>query len=195
MLLTELAENVQQRLNANKVEWAPTNKSIKADVCIDWVTASCSPGLKVLVVPELNQYLTNESNSREWVKNLQITKYLSIIVAYTFETQSYNDTIAPWNEIKFILDVREKIELFLISQSYNDIKLLITDIESQPVNEQELDRRNFNAITSFGFDQQLCNTQQESNSMVLSSNSDSMSPEERASMRRAVLSAQRLGRK
>jgi hypothetical protein len=195
MLLTKLAENVQQRLNDNRDQWAPETKAVKAEVCIDWVTAVCSPGFKVLVIPELNQYLADDSNSREWVKKLQITKYLSIIVGYTFEEPTYNDTIATWEESSFILDTRERIEIFLLSQSYEEQKLLITDIESQPVNEQELDRRNFNAITSIGFDQLLCSTPQESNSLSLHSNEVIESAERRASMRRAALSAQRLGRR
>ena len=195
MLLTLLAEQVKARLNANKAIWLPDEIVTEAEVTIDWVTEICQPGFKILIVPELNQYTADETNSRERIKGLQVTKYLSIIVSYTFKEHTYNDTAATWAESKFIIDVRERIELFLLQQSYSDLDLLIVDIESQPMNEQELDRRNFNAITSIGFDEQLCDTVQASSSLSTHSSNDTESAEKRASIRRAALSERRLGRR
>src|SRR5690606_32374458 len=123
MLLTELAVNIQDRLNSNKGLWAPLVKPVSAEVCIDFITPVSQPGFKVLIVPELNQYLADENNSRRKINTLQSTKYITLIVGYTFESQTYSDTVATWGEASFILDVRERIELFLLTQSYEDIGL------------------------------------------------------------------------
>lgn len=195
MLLTELVENVVYRLNQNKSVWVPNGKSVVAKPCIDWVTEVYNPGFKVLVVPELNQYLADETNSREWIKNLEVTKYLSILVNYTFEKSTYNDTAATWDESKLILDTKEHIEKFLIRESYQDIKMLITDIESQPINEQELDRRNFNAIITLGFNDLECSSTPRSNSLSNLLTKGTSSAEERVSIRRAALSERKLGRR
>lgn len=195
MLLTALAENIRDRINSNKELWTPDDLSRKAEACIDFVTPVSQPGFKLLVVPEMNTYLADETNSRQKVVTLDVTKFITIIVGYTFESQTYQDTVATWEEASFILDVREKIELFLLTQCYQDINLLITDVDPQQINEQELDRRNFNAITSFGFNDQPCGLTQESLSMLPLSNTNTESAERRASMRRAVLSERKQGRR
>lgn len=195
MLLTDLAVNIAERLNKNKSIWNKLPLVVDAEVCIDWVSEVCQDGYKVLVVPELNQYASDETTTREHVKVLNVNKYISILVGYTFSSLPTNDTVASWKEMKYIVDTRELLEMFLIKGDYTDLGLNISEIESQPINEQELDRRNFNAVTSIAFNDVLCNSIQEY-SFTSGHSIDSIeSPETRASIRRAALSERKLGRR
>lgn len=195
MLLTTLTEILVEHINTSKDVWCPTNFVVEAKPCIDYINALCQTGFKVLVVPETNQYRADEENSREWVKFRHTTKFISVYVGYTFTEPTRDDTVATWEETKFIVDARENLESVILGYDYSPAGLLITDIESQEPNEMELDRRNFATVCTFGFDDLQCNTQQESSSILRRSKRDTLSQGNVDSTRPVVLFERKLGRR
>jgi hypothetical protein len=53
-----------------------------------------------------------------------------------------------------LLDLRERITQLIIANPIPKAKLI--DIEEMPVDEMQLDHRNFNAVTQFGFNLGQC---------------------------------------
>lgn len=194
MKLTDIAELVAGQLNETKDLWKPDTWVVKAVPCIDWVVSLGEDGPKVLVVPELNQYLLQ--GERKVVTRLQKQAIITIHVGYTFthDELHYSD-VAPWETTKLVIDAREAIEEVVATTNYSPQRIACEEIESQPVLEEELNKRNFNASTSFYFEDIQCGSRHELESSLMSSNANTTSPEMRASLRRAALSEKRLGRR
>ena len=195
MLLTELTDLIVEQLNDKQSLWKPPGLVVKAIPTIDWVGAIYETGFKVLVVPELIQYNIGEDNTREKVKTLSKIKYISVLVGKTFTSKTDINQAATWDETKDISDARERIEDLLVTTNYFPQKLTLVEVESQPIDEQELDRRNFNAVTSFGFENIECGLNQELPSTVQSLSQEQTGLLDIASVRRQHLSRRRLGRK
>lgn len=156
MRLTELAETIRDYLNTTPGEW-DQGLGLEAIVAVDWVNALKQPGIQVIISPELNQYTIENSSGRKRIITLDTTKYVHLIIGKTFESLPDTDDIAPWNELKQIIDLREDLELLLISNWPPGTQLI--NVETQPIDEQQLDYRNFNALTSFGYTVPSCSLQ------------------------------------
>jgi hypothetical protein len=154
MLITDLALSIQESLNSTPESW-DLELGLEAVVAIDWVVVLNQSGIKVILSPELNQYNIEASPGRGGRKiNINVTKYVHLIIGKNFESLADTNDIAPWDELKQLLDIRELIELFMIRNQPLGVQL--TSVEAQPVDEQQLDYRNFNTITSFGYEASEC---------------------------------------
>ena len=158
MRLTELAETIRDYLNTTPGEW-DQGLGLEALVAIDWVNALKQPGIQVIISPELNQYTIDNSAGRKRIITLDTIKYIHLIIGKTFESLPNTDDVAPWDELKQIIDLREDLESLLIGNWPLGTQLV--DVETQPIDEQQLDYRNFNALTSFGYQVPKCSLQQD----------------------------------
>lgn len=195
MLLTELTELIVSILNDTRNIWKPANNVVTAVPVIDWVQTLYNPGLKVLVVPELNQYIIDESNTREKVKVLSQVKYVSVLIGFTFTDPTLNNTAATWAQTKMISDTREHIENIITTTDYSTQKIALVEVEAQPIEEQELNRRNFNAVTSFGFENLQCGYNHELTSTTGGLRTRQLKPQDTALVRQQALSQRKLGRR
>lgn len=150
--LSQLAETITTILNAN------LPPEIRAVTTLDWVAyLTSNKDLTVLVCPDLNQYNIETSTGRKRLLQVHVTKYINVIVGKTFVGIDQSGDVAPWAESVDIINTREMIEEILIANWPEGTQLV--SIESAPIDEQELDNRNFSSITAFGYDVMQCGLQ------------------------------------
>lgn len=149
MLLTNLAEAIVELLNASPEKWTD-DSGVVARVTLDWATCLKKTSLQVLVVPEMVQYGIEAAGHRRRFVNLSAMKYVSIMVGRGFNSLPTNDDIAPWEECKQLVDVRERITQFIIANPIEGASL--QEIEEIPVDELELNHRNFLAMNQLGYE-------------------------------------------
>lgn len=146
MLLSELSEQLLAILNSHPEGLG----GVVARLTVDWVTALEQEGLQVILTPQFVQYTAEESQGRRQQITIHTVKYISLIVAKSLEQLPTSGDVAPWEETKDLLDIRERCEQYLIINWPAGTRLV--DIESSQVDELQLDHRNFNAVTSFGYE-------------------------------------------
>ena len=149
MLLTELAEAIAELLNSSPEKWT-TETGIVARVTLDWSTCLKKTSLQVLVVPEMVQYNVESAGHRSRFVNMSSMKFISIMVGKGFSSLPTNDDVAPWEECKEMVNVRERVTQFIISNPIPGASL--QDIEEIPVDELELNHRNFLAMNQLGYE-------------------------------------------
>jgi hypothetical protein len=149
MLLTEIAEAVAELLNSSPGSWT-TESGIEARVTLDWSTCLKKTSLQVLVVPEMVQYNIEAAGHRKRYVNVNTMKFISIMVGKGFTSLPTNDDVAPWAECKEMVNIRERITQFIIANPIAGISL--QDIEEIPIDELELNHRNFLAMNQLGYE-------------------------------------------
>lgn len=150
MLLTELAETIAELLNSSPESWCGDETGIEARVTLDWAGCLRKTALQVLVVPEMNQYQTEAAGHRKHFVNIGTLKFISIMVGKGFNSLPTSDDVAPWEETKSLLDIRERVTQFVIANPIEGASL--QDIEEMPVDELELNHRNFLAMNQLGYE-------------------------------------------
>jgi hypothetical protein len=148
MLLTDIAEQLTTLLNTSPEEWT-TESDVVARTTLDWATCLRKSTLQVLVVPEMVQYNIEQSQRRLTFTNANTMKFISIMVGRGFNDLPTDDDVAPWSECKALMDTRERITQFIIANPLEGIDLM--DIEEIPVDELELNHRNFIAVNQLGY--------------------------------------------
>jgi hypothetical protein len=148
MLLTDIAIALRDLLNLSPEKWS-AQAGIEARLTLDWVTCLQKTSLQVLIVPEMVQYNLEQSDRRRRFTNVQATKFITIMVGKGFESLPTNDDVTPWEESKELLDVRERITQFVIANPLPGLALI--DIEEIPIDELELNHRNFIAVNQLGY--------------------------------------------
>lgn len=150
MLLSELAEEIVSILNA-----APDKDWPDAEVALDYVGClSTSSGMKVIITPELVQQTVESSQGRRRLVNTNEILIIHLIVGKRFTDMPNNDDVAPWFECKELLDIYHKSQRFLMFNWPEKVRLV--SVEPHPVDEQQMDYRNFNVFTTFGYEQITC---------------------------------------
>lgn len=158
MLLSELAVNLTAHLNTNKAKWTTSNITVKTELdpylCI-------LPELGVYIVPGFIQYNVSASGTRprRVVGQTNNTLFCNLIVSKVFTELPTGDGVANWSEAYPIVDLRERAERYLMKYTFPGITL--ASVEPQPIEEAELDNRNFIAMTTFGFEQTECVSEHE----------------------------------
>lgn len=162
MLLTELAETVTSLLNSSQERWTAV-EGVTVRTTLDWVTCLSKTSLQVLIVPEMVQYnldgsLPLRGSRRGTYNQVEATKFISLMVGKSFETLPTNDDVTPWAESKELLNIRERITQYLLTNpiTFGGKVYGIGDVEEIPVDELELDNRNFIAVTQFGYSVGQC---------------------------------------
>lgn len=152
MLLTTLTDTIVTSLNSSPEIW--TELSVTAVATLDWSGCLTKTQLQVLIVPEMVQYNLEQSARRRTIITTNSVKFVSVMVGKGFESLPTGDDVAPWADCKAMLDIRERITQFLISLPISGVALI--DIEEIPVDELELNHRNFVAVTQFGYEDLQC---------------------------------------
>lgn len=163
MLLTEIAEAMVTMLNSSPGKWTEV-AGVEARTTLDYVTCMAKGTLQVLVVPEMVQYNLEQSThlrgSRRGsaIHQIEAVKFVTLMVGKSFESLPTSDDVTPWDESKELLNIRERATQFLIANpiTVNGKQLKLADIEEIPVDELELDNRNFVAVTQFGYEIGQC---------------------------------------
>lgn len=153
MLLTEIAEAIAELLNSSPESWTQ-EEGIVARVTLDWSTCLKRTSLQVLVVPEMVQYNIEGAGHRKSFVNVPVLKFVSIMVGKGFSSLPINDDVAPWDECKELVNIRERITQFIIANPIPGISL--QDIEEIPIDELELNHRNFLAMNQLGYEIVQC---------------------------------------
>ena len=153
MLLTEIAEWIVTQLNSSPEKWTE-DSGVVARNTIDWATCLRDSNIQVLVVPEMVQYNMEASTGRTRKITVNTLKMVSVMIGKGFTSLPTNDDVAPWAECKELLNVRERVTQFLIDA--HDPRFTLVDIEEIPVDELELNHRNFIAVSQFGYELLQC---------------------------------------
>lgn len=162
MLLTELAETITTKLNSSQEKWT-SETGVTARTTLDWVTCLSKTSIQVLVVPEMVQYTLDSSlplrgSKRGTFNQVEALKFVSLMVGKSFESLPTDDDVTPWAESKELLNIRERVTQYLLANPivFGGKTYGIADVEEIPVDELELDNRNFIAVTQFGYSVGQC---------------------------------------
>lgn len=153
MLLTQLAQELTDNLNSSPEKWCEES-GVTARLTLDWATCLNSDVLQVLIVPDFVQFNLEQSQGRRGWHQLNTTKYISVIVGRKFQLRPTSNDVAPWVECKSLVDTRERIVQFALANPVSGYK--VTEIEEQPIDEMELNNRNFVAVSALGYGVEQC---------------------------------------
>lgn len=113
--------------------------------------------LGVYIMPQFIDYGIEASRPRGQPKILSNTLHVSLVVSKVFVDLPIGSGVANWDEAKIILDVRQRAELWLMQ--FSTSSMTIIGAEAEPLEELELNNRNFVALTTFSFEQSSCGTE------------------------------------
>lgn len=155
-MLAELAELIANTLNTSDPSKWGTYKVpgyVSAETCLDPETVMASKEKRLFVMPLFTSYNEEGTLKRGRVQTTQANLQLSVTLLIPFQEFSKSD-VAPWDEVKKILELREKLDLFVIRTKWGDYDFVSAD--PQPPVEIEMQQRNFLSSTEFIFSAQVC---------------------------------------
>jgi len=153
MLLTKIAQELTDTLNSSPEKWC-SESGVKARLTLDWATCLKADILQVLIVPDFVQFNLEQSQGRREWQQLNTIKYISVIVGRKFKMLPTSNDVAPWEECKSLVDTRERVVQFALANPVYGYK--VTEIEEQPIDEMELNNRNFVAVSALGYGVEQC---------------------------------------
>lgn len=155
-MLAELAELIANTLNASDPNKWGTYKVpgyVSAETCLDPEVVMTTTKKRLFVLPLVTNYGDDSTLKRGRVQTVQANLQLSVTLIIPFQEFSKTD-VAPWDEVKKILELREKLDLFVIRTIWPDYDFVSAD--PQPPVEIEMQQRNFLSSTEFTFTTQVC---------------------------------------
>ncbi len=162
MLLTTLAEEVTAFLNNDVSIWTPETITVKTE--LDPYLCLLSE-LGVYIVPGFIQLNIAASGTRPRSRpppQSNRSLFFNLIVSEVFDDLPTGDGVANWGEAKAIVDTRQRAEERLMQfKSSSSSSLTLVSVEPQPIDEAELEVRNFIAMTTFGYEETVCITEHE----------------------------------
>jgi hypothetical protein len=191
MYLDDLVDAVVELLNSSQENWAG-GFEVEAEATLDWATCLEKNALQVLVVPDINTYNLEASPGRRNYIQLNTQKNIMVMVGKGFNLLSESDDVAPWDETRVLIRLRETIGKFLIANPIENLRLL--SIEEIPIDELELDHRNFVGVIQASYQDLTCGSPQELQSSSVLSEDQSGKAKVRAYLRQQLSSAKRQDR-
>ena len=155
MLLSTLAEELTVHLNSAPERWAG-EEEVTSKTELD-PSKFLLKELGVYVLPQFVDYNVEISKPRGQPKVISNVLYVSMVVSRVFLELPMSDGVANWPESKVLLDIRQRAELWVLQ--YSTPSLTILSVDAEPLEELELNNRNFVALTTFGFQQSSCGTE------------------------------------
>ncbi len=155
-MLAELAELIANTLNAsNPNNWGTYTVPgyVSAETCLDPETVMTSTKKRLFIMPLFTGYSEDGTLKRGRVQSTQANLQLGITLLIPFQEFSKTD-VSDWQEVKKILELREKLDLFVMRTKWSDYDFVSAD--PQPPVEIELQQRNFFSSTEFTFTTQVC---------------------------------------
>jgi hypothetical protein len=189
MYLDELVDAVVELLNSSQESWVG-DFEVEAQPTLDWATCLTKTELQVLVVPDINGYNLEQSLGRRNYIQLNTTKNIMVMVGKGFELLSESDDVAPWEESKVLIRLRESIAKFLIANSPIE-KMKLISVEDVPIDELEMDHRNFIAVVQLAYEDLTCGSPQELQSSSQALDAQSGKAKVRAYLRQQLSSAKK----
>jgi len=188
MYLDELVDAVVELLDSSQEIWAG-DLEVVPEAAVDWATCLLKQQLQVLVVPDVNAYNLEQSPGRRTPIQLNTSKNIMVMIGKGFELLSESDDVAPWTESKVLIRLRESIAKFLIANQIENLKLI--SIEEVPIDELEMDHRNFIAVIQVAYQDLTCGSPQGLQSSSVALEGQSGKAKLRAYLRQQVSSAKR----
>lgn len=125
---------------------------VSAEPAIDPELLYSATERKLFVMPLYTNFSPEESGRRERWKNVNAQAVISIALLIPFTDFERGGDVAPWAVVKRVLDLREKIDIQMLSNAWG---YTVTP-DPQPPVEIQLNQRNFLSITEFTFSGQVC---------------------------------------
>jgi len=155
-MLAELVELVADTINASNPNVWGTYKVpgyVTAEKCLDPQELMESRTKRLFVMPLVTNFDMGESLRRNQVQSISSTLTFGVTLLIPFSEFDRND-VTTWNEVKKVLELREKLDLFVIRQKWGDYNL--DSVDPQPPVEIELSQRTFMSTTEFIYRTQVC---------------------------------------
>lgn len=155
-MLAELAELIANTINTSDPSKWGTYKVpgyISAETCLDPEIVMATKSKRLFVLPLITSYPEEGTLKRGKVQSIRANLQIGITLVIPFQEFSRND-VAPWSEVTKILELREKLDLFIIRTQWSDYNFVSAD--PQPPVEIEMNQRNFLSSTEFIFSTQVC---------------------------------------
>ena len=155
-MLAELAELIATTLNASDPGKWGTYKVpgyVSAENCLDPEVVRQSSTKRLLVMPLFTDLNMDGTLRRGRMQSIQPVLNLSLTLLIPFEEFSTKD-VTHWNEVKNVLDLRERLDLFIMRTVWGEYNL--NSVNPMPPVEIELNQRNFLSSTEFTFSTQIC---------------------------------------
>lgn len=155
-MLAELAEAVATYLNSlpgNTWGDYKLGTYVTAETALDPEKVRQSTGNKLYIMPLFTGLSIDQSTGRQRKSSINSLPLLSVTLLVPFTSFSKND-VTDWQEVKKVLDLRERIDLAVcrgLWEPYN-----ISNADAQPPVEIELSQRTFLSSTEFTFTTQSC---------------------------------------
>lgn len=108
---------------------------------------------RIFVIPDIYELNIGDSIRRNRVRSVMQMIYISVSFSKKFVGVDDHD-IAPWAEIKSLMDIREDICLHLAVQQYTNAEL--TEAEINIIDHPEKDNRQFLSFLTMGFQTSAC---------------------------------------
>ena len=155
-MLAELAELIANTINtSNPSKWGTYKVPgyLSAETCLDPEIVMATKTKRLFVLPLFTSYPEEGTLKRGQVQSIRANLQIGITLVIPFQEFSRTD-VAPWSEVTKILELREKLDLFIIRTKWGDYNFVSAD--PQPPVEIEMNQRNFLSSTEFIFTSQVC---------------------------------------
>lgn len=155
-MLAELAELIANTLNASDPGKWGTYKVpgyVTAETCLDPERVMQTSSKKLFIMPLFTDFSMDGSSKRGRVQSIQPVLNLSVTLLIPFTDFNTQD-VTSWDEVKKVLELREKLDLFVIRTVWGGYNL--NTVNPMPPVEIELNQRTFLSSTEFTFTTQVC---------------------------------------
>lgn len=155
-MLGELTESIVTYLNTQpSSRWGTyiVPAFVTAEACLDPQQLVQSRDTKLFVMPLVNSFSPEDLTGRDQRRGVTANLQISVALLIPFSGFSRND-VTDWEEVKKVLEFREKIDLNIIRGNWKPY--LLTGIDPQPPVEIELNQRSFLSVTDFTFTTRAC---------------------------------------
>jgi hypothetical protein len=155
-MLAELAESIATYLNSLPgTTWGDYKLGtyVTAETALDPEKVRESSGNKLYVMPLFTGISMDSSTGRQRKVSIASQPLISVTLLVPFTSFSKND-VTDWQEVKKVLDLRERIDLAICRKEWEPYNL--SNVDAQPPVEIELNQRTFLSSTEFTFATQVC---------------------------------------
>lgn len=142
-LLVEVETKIKQYITDNEITPAPPVR-----IAFDPHRQMEDTVFRIFVIPDIYELNIGDSIKRGRIKAVMQMIYISVSFSKKFVGVDDHD-IAPWAEIKALMDLREDICLHLATQQYSNAELREADINI--IDHPEKDNRQFLSFLTMGF--------------------------------------------
>jgi hypothetical protein len=150
---TDLLDEVLEKIEAFIVE-NPLTEDPPVKIAFDPHRKMEDETFRIFVIPDVYEMNIGGSLKRSKVIALHKTIYITVSFSKKFVGID-DDDIAPWDEVKELMDYREDLCIYLCQQQYTDAEL--REAELNIIDDPEKNNRQFLSFLTMGFQTSACN--------------------------------------